>query len=204
VRGKRDAYIDHDARGAESTAPLLRIEATTRELYRKESIHSCSEGSLEFVSLSGLETDEDTNIIALNLMDYFLFSPENWLPDLSYCKLHAACFLFASRITGKSNTVDQIAHSLGPDSPFVQLVGSPLAGDEESAVAIQYTISVTGSDVQDGYALLYERKEMFGHLLGQYRTELDNLPVPHFDSEIDDAPGEKDESENWDIFEGDE
>jgi hypothetical protein len=33
---------------------------------------------------------------------------------------------------------------------------------------------------------------------------LDNLPVPYFDSEIDDAPGEKDESENWDIFEGDE
>ena len=204
MRGKRDAYIAHDARDAKSTAPLLGLETTTGELHRKESIHACSEASLEFVSLSGFETDEDTNTIALNLMDYFLFSPENWLPDLSYCKLHAACFLFASRITGKSNTIEQIAKSLGPDSPFVQLVGSPLAGDEESAAAIQYTISVTATDVEDGYALLYERKEMFGLLLGQYWTELYNLPVPHFDNEVDDALGEKDESENWDIFEGKE
>ncbi len=156
------------------------------------------------MKLGRLETDEDTNTITLNLMDYFLFSQDNWLPELSYCKLHAACFLFASRVTGKDNTVDQIAHSLGPDSAFVQLTSSPLAGDEESAVAIQCAISVTASDVEDCYALLYERKESLGAVMGDYAGKLDILPIPKLLSRSDGEYVRQYENENLDVFDADE
>ena len=134
-------------------------------------------------------------------MDYFLFSKDNWLPELSYCTLHAACFLFASRITQKSNTVEQIADSLGPDSAFVQLVSAPLAGDKNSAAAIQYAISVTIVDAEDGYALLYERKEQLRPLVGQYAGYLDNLPRPEPLSRSREESVGEEESENFDIFE---
>lgn len=134
-------------------------------------------------------------------MDYFLFSPENWLPDLSYCKLHAACFLFASRLTEKNNTVEQIADALGPDSSFVQLVGSPLADGEEAAAEIQYTISVVTSDVEDGYSLLWERREMFVHLLGAYSAGLDGLPIPSNYNDEEKPAVDQDEKENFDTFE---
>jgi hypothetical protein len=136
-------------------------------------------------------------------MDYFLFSEDNWLPELSYCKLHAACFLFASRITQKSNTVEQIADSLGLDSAFVQLVSAPLAGDEDSAVAIQYAISVTISDIEDGYALLYERKEKLGALMGQYAGSLDLLPIPVSLSRSGQESVREEECEDFDVFEVD-
>jgi hypothetical protein len=136
-------------------------------------------------------------------MDYFLFSEENWLPELSYCKLHAACFFFACRITGKNNAVEDVADSLGPDSPFVQLVSSPLASDEDSAVAIQYAISVTASNVEDGYALLYERKEKLGVLMGEYAGNLDNLRIPASLSRGLEENAREEESEDFDVFEED-
>lgn len=200
---KRAAETIPDARDVEPTSSLPGFRTTPEQLDRQESIHPCSESSLEFIQLSGLETGEDTNTIALNLMDYFLFSPENWLPRLSYCKLHAACFLFASRITGKSNTVEEIAAALGPDSEFIKLVGSPLAEDDDSAVAIQYTISVAEPDVEDGYALLYERKEMFTHLVGQYIVNMESLPSPVSVTETSDTALEDAESENFDVWEDD-
>ena len=171
------------------------------EVQREQSIHACSEASLEFVKFAGLRTTEDTNILTLNLMDYFLFSPANWLPELSYCRLHATCFLFACHLTGQDNTVEQVANSLGPKSDFVQLVGDPLAGDEESAAAIHAVISVTVTDVEDGYRLLYERKEMFGLLLGQYAAKLDDLPAPLCVDSGRDCEIAKDEDQNFDLFE---
>lgn len=186
-------------------APALSVELEPAGLHRQDSISACSEASLEFIRLSNLETDDDTNIVTLNLMDYFLFCPENWLPELSYCKLHAACFLFASRLTGKSNSVDQVADALGPGSKFVQLVGSPLAADEDSAAEVQYMISVAAEDVKDGYALLYLRKEMLAHLLGQYSVGLEALPLPENVIEQEGAVAAGDDaSENFDLFETEE
>ena len=192
-----------DARDAQPPAAFPGLEGEARQLHRQTSIHACSEASLGFVKFAGVQTDEDTNTITLNLMDYFLFSEDNWLSELSYCKLHAACFLFASRITGKSNTVEQIADSLGPDSPFVQFISAPLAGDEDSAVAIQYAISVTASEVEDGYALLYERKERLAALMGAYAESLDNLPLlPSMSSGLEEEVREE-ESEDFDVFDDD-
>ena len=137
-------------------------------------------------------------------MDFFLFSPGNWLPELSYCKLHAACFLFASRVAGKNNTGEQIANALSPASEFVKMVGSPLADGEEAAAEIQCMISVAASDVEDGYALLYERRHMFGHLLGQYSIAMDALPIPQSFNAEDGLAAGQEEDENFDVFETEE
>ena len=138
--------------------------------------------SLGFVSLANLDTDEDTNTITLNFMDHFLFSTENWIPELSYCTLHAACFFAASLITGKNNTAEQVASSLGPDSAFIQWMASPLAEDDESAAEIANLISVDVSDLWSGYALLYERRDQLSALVGQYATDFANLPSPEYSS----------------------
>jgi hypothetical protein len=111
-------------------------------------------------------------------MDYFLFSEDNWLLALSYCKLHAACFLFASCLTGLPNTSEQVAASLAPDSEFVQLTAAPLAENEETAWAIQEAISVSLKDVTDGYRLLYDRRDALKEVVGKYEVEISKLPSP--------------------------
>ena len=165
----------------------------------KPNIHACCELSLAFVTQARLQTDVDTNTIALNLMDHFLFSDSNWLPELSYCNLHAACFLFASLVTGKANTVEEIARSLRPDAAFVQLMASPLVDDEDSAAAIANTISVDTTDVKRGYTLLYERADELTRSIGEYAPNLKNLPSPTslIKEEVDNGI----EEENFDIFE---
>jgi hypothetical protein len=168
-----------EARDTTSTPPLPGLSISSSKVTRKDfGIHACSELSLQFVVHAGLETNHDANTIALNLVDYFLFSEENWLPELSYCKLHAACFLFASHITGLSNTSRQVAASLAPDSEFVQLTAAPLAEDEETALAIQEAISVSLEDVMDGYRLLYDRRAALKEVVGEYEKEISSLPPP--------------------------
>ncbi|KAK3686884.1 hypothetical protein LTR37_019368 [Vermiconidia calcicola] len=155
--------------------------------------------SLEFVAQAGLETDDDTNTIALNLMDYFLFSEANWLPELSYCRLHAACFLLASLVTGKNNTAEDIAGSLGPDSTFVRAMSAPLAEDDDAAAAIQEVISVNVDDVNVAYGLLHQRREQLAQLMGQYANRIGDLLSPHSSAEKDEPAAV--EEENFDIFE---
>lgn len=104
--------------------------------------------------------------------------PVATLTDNMQCTLHASAFLFASLITGKSNTPDQIAASLGPDSEFVQWTASPLVEDEESAAKIPFLISVDVNDVENGYGLLYERRERLAALMGEYGVKVDSLPAP--------------------------
>ena len=170
-------------------------------LRTKASIHACSDLSLEFVTQAGLETDDDTNTIALNLMDYFLFSEANWLPELSYCRLHAACFLMASLVTGKSNTAEDIAGSLGPDSAFVRAMAAPLAEDDDAAAAILEVISVNVEDVKIAYELLHQRREQLAQLMGQYADRIGDLLLPLSSMEKEEPAAVEEEEENFDIFE---
>ena len=210
-RGKRRNVETHshdeavvssgDARGSPSPASLPGLEKLHRVLRIKSTIHACSDLSLEFANQVDLETDQDTNTIALNLMEYFLFSSDNWLPELSYCNLHAACFLVASLVTGKRNTIEQIAESLAPESDFIQLVASPLVEDEESAAVVPYLLSVDTTDIENGYALLYERKTQLAGLMGEYASNLANLPLPGPLVEGGETLAAVNEEENFDLFE---
>lgn len=71
TKRRRVTFIRDDARddGLQASSPGL---GPLNDLRQQDSIHACSEASLEFVGLSNLETDDDTNIIALNLMDFHL------------------------------------------------------------------------------------------------------------------------------------
>jgi hypothetical protein len=155
--------------------------------------------------LADLETTDDTNNITLNLMDHFLFSEENWLPELSYCRLHAACFYLASLITGQRNTIEQIAASLGEESSFVQQMAGPLAGDEEEVLVVKQILSVSIGDVEEAYALLYERSEILAGLMGEYAVGIEGLPVPKVvvAAEGDERQAWREE-ENFDVFDEDE
>ncbi len=165
------------------------------------SSHACSELSLAFVASADLKTSPDTNVIALNLMDYFLFNKVNWLPELSYCKLHAACFLMASRITEMPNTAERLADSLGPETAFLQEMAALLAVNEDEDAAIRQLMCVDEEAVEDGYRLLYERREKLAVLLGVYADRLDRLPLP----KRSEAEAERDADyvpeEDFDVFE---
>lgn len=196
------AAISHgDARDVRHSPALLPgLGKLNNTLRTTASIHACSELSLNFITQANLETDEDTNIICLNLMDHFLFSADNWLPELSYCKLHAACFLVASLLTGKNNTLEQIAESLGPESEFIQQMAMPLVEDEESAAAIPYLVSIDTNDAENGYNLLYQRRTQLTALVGQYASAMEELPSPTSLVEKDEPPEDRDEEENLDTF----
>ncbi|KAK5171819.1 uncharacterized protein LTR77_003455 [Saxophila tyrrhenica] len=175
----------------------------TNPLRTDTSLHACSDSSLAFVASSGLQTSSDTDAIALNLMDYFLFSEPNWLPELLYCRLHAACFLAASRVTGLSNTAEQIADALGPDSVFVSETAALMAVDEEEAEAIRQSISLDRQEVEDGYRLLYERRNKLAVAMGRYAAEVEKLPTPHSSFRADEEVEKSVDvvEENFDVFE---
>lgn len=194
VPQKSDSAVsNHEARDVSQPPGLPGLGAFSKVPRSKPSIHACSELSLAFVTEAGLETDDYTNTITLNLMDHFLFSEANWAPELSYCNLHAACFYFASIVTNKNNTVEEIAKSLGPESAFVQLMASPLADDEDAAAAICEAISVGIADVERGYDLLHERRKELTSLVGEYASALDRLPLRNSLLSVGQANSEEDE-----------
>ena len=106
----------------------------------------------------------------------------------------------ASLMTGKKNSIKQIAASLGPDAPFVKTTASPLVGDEESAVEIQYIISVDINDVEMGHALLYERIEQLSRRMGEYAVGISSLPEPATVTN-DTQPAVTPSEEDFDLFE---
>ena len=170
------------------------LEKLKLVLRQQPTLSYCSDGQLAFISRAGLATEEDTNTITLNLMDHFLFSNNNnnWLPELSYTRLHAACFLLASRLTGKEDhTVEKIAEALGPESDFIQELVASWGVDEATAAEIQYIISVVPEDVEEAYGLLYERRDQLGELVGQYAVVLVDLPKPWEEQ----AEGEREEED---------
>lgn len=187
-----------EARDVEPTNPLC-----GKVLRTNTDVHACSELSLHFITLAGLDTTGDTNTITLNLMDHFLFSEDNWLPELSYCKLHAACFCLASLITGQPNTTEQIAASLGEESTFVQQMAAPLTDDEESAMVLQQILGVSIGNVEEGYTLLYDRLEELVGLIGDHVTGIEGLPKPRaveHEEHVDRVETEKEEADNLDVF----
>lgn len=147
---------------------------------------SWTKRSLFFVwsqsSGSTLCTSEDTETITLNLLD-FLAQPEHWIPELSWLKLHAAAFLFASRTTGLSNTPQDVVHAINAFvedagvrsllAEGVRIVFGVMVGDEEVARAVR----VEPQDVEAGYGMLLGRIEELKHLLGEYAGNLGDEAV---------------------------
>lgn len=135
--------------------------------------------SIAFVSESGLSRDDDTNTIALNLIDHII-KPENWNPDLSYNVLSATCFFFASKITGLNrNTVDKIASAMKVDPHLVEVMTGPQVHHNPVVKArLAEALRVGPEDVKNGYGILFAQKEGLKEFVGEYAEKVDALPNP--------------------------
>lgn len=140
-----------------------------------------------FAHFSGLDSDVDTETLALNLIELTL-TDENWHPDLSGMVQPASCFLIASLLTRRQNLVEDIAASVQEfDIGFEELV--------------------------KGYALLWEWRDNMRGVIGGYEERLEGLPEPflllgpashdevHFGQQEgnDEAFDERPEPERWDV-----
>lgn len=143
--------------------------------------------SLAFVQQGGLQTDEDTDTIALNLMD-FMLREDNWNPALSQNKLVAACFYFASRLTRKSNAPENIAASFewGAQSYAQALVATMTASNGGIRYAEDWTmrwrvaesVKVSSEDIELGYEILWRMKGGLRDLVGGYAGDMGDLSIP--------------------------
>lgn len=116
------------------------------------SPYSPSPALLSFAQLYDLDTNTDTDIITLNLIDLTL-TEANWHPGLSGMIQPAACFLVASLLTRRQNLVEDIAASV-------------------------QTFGVEYEDLVEGYRLLWQWQENLGQVVGAYEQSLDELPDP--------------------------
>lgn len=142
---------------------------------------------LSFVHFCGLDSDIDTEIIALNLTELTL-TDGNWHPDLSGMVQPASCFLIASLLTRRQNLVEDVAASV-----------------EEFGIGFEELVK--------GYALLWEWRDNLRGVVGGYEERLGDLPDPMlflgsashdevlFDQQggHDEVSDERPEPERWDV-----
>lgn len=107
---------------------------------------------LFFVHLAELDTDPDTESIALNLISLTL-ADSNWHGGLSGLVQPVACFLVASLLTRKQNLVEDVAAS-------VDMFG------------LEY------QQLIEGYRLLWEWRDNMSTVVGVYAERLAELPDP--------------------------
>ncbi|KAI5371195.1 hypothetical protein Slin14017_G020740 [Septoria linicola] len=141
--------------------------------------------SLSFVDHGHLESSPDTVTITLNLMDFMLVEA-NWNPALSQNKLAASCFLFASRITGLANEAGDIAISFEYENQanasawatWITTMGPNAANHFTMQARAAQALRVSAEDVELGYEILWEMREMMDELVGKFSTQLESLQVP--------------------------
>ncbi|CAK3894684.1 Hypothetical predicted protein [Lecanosticta acicola] len=135
--------------------------------------------SLSFVYRSELETDPDTETIALNIIDHII-KPENWNPNLSWNVLSATCFFLASKVTGKHrNTAERIAAACKVDPQIAAaMAGSQAFYDPGVQYRLAQALAVSAEDIKRGYRILYGHREKCEELVGMYADRLAGLPHP--------------------------
>ena len=114
--------------------------------------YSPSVSLLFFIQLASLDTDDDTERIALNLIKLTL-TEMNWHPGLSGMVQPVSCFLVASILTRKQNLVEHIASSID-------------------------VFGLGFQELVEGYTLLWEWRENMTDAVGAYAERLDDLPDP--------------------------
>lgn len=116
------------------------------------SLYTPSLNLLFFIHLSSLDTDADTEIMTLSLIELTL-TAANWHTGLSGMVQPAACFLIASLLTRKQNLVEDVAAS-------AEILG------------LGY------GELVEGYRLLWERRDNMAVSVGGYAERLADLPEP--------------------------
>lgn len=167
LQGDLDAERPRSENIAEATAP--KVERVYNELWRS------GPASFAFATHGKLDHSEDTITIALNIFDHII-QPENWNPELSNNKLSASCFFFASKLTGKKVKASEVAGSIWMDPSVVAGMSQVSEGPLYDRMLESLTVSAT--QVVQGYEILYEQSEGLRDLLGEYGGGLASLPLP--------------------------
>ncbi|KAI6792076.1 hypothetical protein KC361_g6938 [Hortaea werneckii] len=162
------------AEGAETHSALREPEAKVQRVMRDIM---CSPWSLDFayyipttnekgeLMTKCFNTSEDTDTIALNLMDHFM-QPENEVPELRYGILPAASFALACDLTKVSKDFEMIAQAVQVRVAMCSEMGVELAPE---------ALELTGADVRRGYGVMLERRRELYPLVGGYAQELAHL-----------------------------
>lgn len=102
---------------------------------------------------------------------------------MSQNKLAASCFLFASRITGLANEAEDIAVSFEYESQanasawatWITTMGPNAANQFTMQARAAQALRVSAEDVELGYEILWEMREMMGELVGKFSNQLEGL-----------------------------
>lgn len=166
--------VPTQAEGAETPSKLHEPEAKVHRVIRNTM---CSLWSLDFIyhipATDGkgetvakcLDTSEDTDTIALNLMDHFM-QTENEVPELQYGILPAASFALACDLTAISKDFERIAQAVWVRVAMCSEMGFELAPE---------ALELTGADVRKGCDVMLERRKELYPLIGGYAQELAHL-----------------------------
>ncbi|KAI7216397.1 hypothetical protein KC333_g4849 [Hortaea werneckii] len=139
--------------------------------------YMCSSWSLDFVynfpitnekgewETKSLETSEDTDIIALNLIDHFM-QPDNEVAELRYGILPAVSFALACDLTNVSKDIDMIAEAVQVRIAMCSEMGVELPPE---------AFGLTSADARKGCAVMFERREELYPIVGGYAQELAHL-----------------------------
>ncbi|KAI6822928.1 hypothetical protein KC340_g4757 [Hortaea werneckii] len=139
--------------------------------------YMCSSWSLDFVynlsitdeqggwETQCLDTSEDTDILALNLIDHFM-QPEDGIPELRYGILPAASFALACDLTKVGRDFEMIAEAVQVRVGMFSELGVELPPE---------ALGLTGADVRKGCAVMLERRKELYPLVGGYAHELAHL-----------------------------
>jgi hypothetical protein len=167
LQGDLDAERPRSENIAEATAP--KVERVYNDIW------ASTPASFAFARHGKLDHSEDTITIALNILDHII-RPENWNPALSNNKLSASCFFFASKMTGKKVKASEVAGSIWMDPSVVAGMSQVNEGPLYDRMLESLTVSAT--QVVQGYEILYEQREGLRDLLGEYGEGLAKLPLP--------------------------
>ncbi|EME48671.1 hypothetical protein DOTSEDRAFT_30069 [Dothistroma septosporum NZE10] len=169
-RSSRQERQPKATKAAKKAAPVRepKVDRIDNDIY-----FTTVETHLAFVADGSLATDQNTETIALNVMDHVI-QPENWDASLSRNVLRAACFYFASMVTGRQNVASSVAASL--NWYWEQVIESQQTAWYVNEQA-RLVMSVTVDEVEKGYALLLDQRERLEDLVGDFKSSLAHLPT---------------------------
>ena len=109
-----------------------------------------------------LESSENNDIIALNLMDHFM-QPENMIPELRYGLLQAASFALACDLTNISKCFATIAEAVQARTAMLLHLDENIPSE---------AVEVGEQDVEKAYGAMLRRRKDIYPLVGGYASRL--------------------------------
>ncbi|KJX93451.1 hypothetical protein TI39_contig4312g00003 [Zymoseptoria brevis] len=135
---------------------------------------SSTPASLPFLTHGNLPTTPSTTTLTLNILDYAI-QPSHWNPLLSANKLSAACFFFASLLSGNPVTATQVAGSSGwCHREYAAALAR--GGGKGGVEGVLRVLDVGREEVVRGYGVLMGMREGWRGVVGEFEGRLEGMP----------------------------